>query len=320
MSASQSYPDGVSFVVTVYNKRPFLENMVGALKAQDGDYGRQFVFIDDGSTDGSFEALERLAASLPGAEVHTQDNAGSSAATTKGGMLAKLKWIKFCDGDDVIAPWAGRWAMEAAEAANVDGLWCRGKDRHLNAAYPDLGVFGPCPEHRDVTVLTDPLYTVIREGLTGMSNVMVRTEAFHGFGGCDDSVFVQENSLVLRTAGWRRRLAVADDVALSAVPPEAPGRISDNKAQLLHDTTLAFANFLRDDRNISDRYRRLAARRALGRAWKWRRREAGKSLLDEPLLYLTNLWASARLPLAADWAQRLACRAIAADHEVRLIP
>ncbi len=48
---------GVSYVVTVYNKAPYLPAMLDALAGQAGDFERQFIFVDDGSTDGSLDIL-----------------------------------------------------------------------------------------------------------------------------------------------------------------------------------------------------------------------------------------------------------------------
>ena len=42
---------GVSFVVPVYNKAPYLPAVLAAIHAQRGDFRRHYVFIDDGSTD-----------------------------------------------------------------------------------------------------------------------------------------------------------------------------------------------------------------------------------------------------------------------------
>ena len=56
---------GVSFIVTVYNKREFLPRVLAALAAQSGDFGREYVFVDDGSTDGSLAYLRAATAGWP---------------------------------------------------------------------------------------------------------------------------------------------------------------------------------------------------------------------------------------------------------------
>ena len=41
----------VSFVVTVFNKAEYLPLVIRSLDAQIGDFEREYVFVDDGSTD-----------------------------------------------------------------------------------------------------------------------------------------------------------------------------------------------------------------------------------------------------------------------------
>ena len=52
--------NGVSYIVTVYNKASFLPATIAALAAQQGDFEREFIFVDDGSTDGSIDQLRQL--------------------------------------------------------------------------------------------------------------------------------------------------------------------------------------------------------------------------------------------------------------------
>src|SRR5207248_4835918 len=75
---------GISFIVTVYNKRPYLPAVAAGLVAQRGDFPCEFVFVDDGSTDGSREEIERLTAGWPDVQILSQANLGPSLATNRG--------------------------------------------------------------------------------------------------------------------------------------------------------------------------------------------------------------------------------------------
>ena len=87
-SKEQSAP-GVSFVVPVYNKAPYLTGVLAAIRAQRGDFPRQYVLIDDGSTDGSLALLKELTGDWPNTVIETQANAGSAHATNRGIALAE---------------------------------------------------------------------------------------------------------------------------------------------------------------------------------------------------------------------------------------
>ena len=80
----------VSFVLTVYNKRRYLADVLASVAAQEGDFEREVIIVDDGSTDGSRELLERLGPRLPGFRLILQANQGPSVATTRGLAAASM--------------------------------------------------------------------------------------------------------------------------------------------------------------------------------------------------------------------------------------
>ena len=53
---------GVSFIITVYNKRPYLTDVLAAVRGQRGDFNREYVIVVDGSTDGSLDLMRDLTA------------------------------------------------------------------------------------------------------------------------------------------------------------------------------------------------------------------------------------------------------------------
>ena len=96
----------VSFIVTVYNKALYLPFVIRGLARQEGEFEREFIFVDDGSTDDSVKILGELKETLPGrVEIIEQDNSGPSMATNKGFEISTGDIIKFVDGDDVLMPW-----------------------------------------------------------------------------------------------------------------------------------------------------------------------------------------------------------------------
>ena len=79
---------GVSFLVPVYNKAPHLPAVLRQIARQTGDYPRQYVFVDDGSTDGSLEIVRELTADWDNTVIHGQSNKGSAGATNASISLA----------------------------------------------------------------------------------------------------------------------------------------------------------------------------------------------------------------------------------------
>ena len=72
--------EGVSFVVTAYNKERYLEATLKSILAQEGDFEREFIVVDDGSSDRSVEIAEDLIGSLANGKVIQQSNGGPGKA------------------------------------------------------------------------------------------------------------------------------------------------------------------------------------------------------------------------------------------------
>ena len=94
----------VSYVVTIYNKAPALPFLIAGLGAQEGDFDREFIFIDDGSTDNSVETLRRLTAGWRDVTIVSQANAGPAVALNAGFRHARGDYLKPMDADDLLFP------------------------------------------------------------------------------------------------------------------------------------------------------------------------------------------------------------------------
>ncbi|WP_405780310.1 glycosyltransferase family 2 protein [Streptomyces sp. NBC_00859] len=100
----------VSVIIPVYNPGPYIEDCVASLLRQtlpDGMY--EAIFVDDGSTDGTGERLDRLAAEHPQVHVVHQENSGWSGKPRNVGIdAAQGEFVMFVDNDD----WLGDEALE----------------------------------------------------------------------------------------------------------------------------------------------------------------------------------------------------------------
>jgi len=123
---------------------------------------------------------------------------------------------------------------------------------------------------------------VQRIGLT-MSGSLVRADAFRRVGGCDERVFVHDAPLFLRLARVGPFARCEGPVAL--MPTQDPGRWSNRaKGQVLHDVNAALMYFIGDYPDLPARIRRMALRRAAGRAWKFARRHGDVTFISQCFL------------------------------------
>ncbi len=300
-SGEPSVSPSVSYVITVYNKAPYLPGVIDSLALQEGVFEREFIFIDDGSTDDSAQIVHKATRGWDNVRIFSQENAGPAMATNAGVAVANGDLIKPVDSDDVLAPYTTRVLMEILEreGAVLAFGWLgyyESPDKIAFAAPPDLlsnpGVSNPGSLNPGaVEVFADPLMTVIDQGFAGVSHMLLRRDALRKAGGCDPGLFAQDHSLFLRLA-LRGGIAKLNHL-LCLGPAHDPSRVMANKAQVVHDSTLALARLLQQNPGLPKRYHRAVTRTIADRANKWARRELGrKSPLD--LCFLVN--AVAKLP------------------------
>lgn len=140
----------VTVIVPVYDKNRFLPALLDSLVAQDTD-GITFdaVCVDDGSTDGSGETLDRYAAAHDWLRVVHQPNSGWAGQPRNRGMdESDSRYVFFADADDYLGPQALRRLVQRADALGSDilmGKWVYEEDperpdRLFGKEMPDVPV------------------------------------------------------------------------------------------------------------------------------------------------------------------------------------
>lgn len=89
----------VSFIIPIYNCKPYLELCIASLMEAVGD-GDEILLVDDGSGDGSAELCDELARQYSQIRVVHQQNSGVSTARNRGIDMARGEYLIFLDADD----------------------------------------------------------------------------------------------------------------------------------------------------------------------------------------------------------------------------
>ncbi len=121
----------LSIVIPIYNKEAYVEACLKSLLEQDfQDF--ELIAVDDGSTDGSGDLCDRMAAKDQRIRVIHQKNGGVTAARRRGVEEARGRYIMFVDADDMLLPHAMRVlhaAIEETQADEVVGCYVTQKGR-----------------------------------------------------------------------------------------------------------------------------------------------------------------------------------------------
>ena len=91
-----------SIVVSVYNKKKYLERCLASLVDINTNFDYEVVVIDDGSSDGSDSICDKFSEMYPFFNVIHTENRGVSAARNTGITESKGDWITLVDADDYL--------------------------------------------------------------------------------------------------------------------------------------------------------------------------------------------------------------------------
>ncbi len=278
----------VTFITTVYNKSKYLKYVIQSIRNQTGDFKKEFIFINDGSTDNSLEILEKETKNLKNCKIITQKNKGSANATNVGIFLAKNKYIKFLDADDLITNNATETMVALLEEHLKCVLVYGEQTKTENFKKVDLKtIINP----KNIKIIRNPLKEAMKNSMFNPSQFLVRTNICQKTGGCDERIkFSQEYSLTLKLALYGQFLKLNH---VTAVLPEiVPGQISEKKINQLYRVSKALELFLKDNNSLNIDIKLFALRRLTGRSWRFAKRNYRAGLFSKWFyLYLIGLLA-----------------------------
>ncbi|MBY0336174.1 MAG: glycosyltransferase family 2 protein [Acetobacteraceae bacterium] len=99
MPAEPSHAPLVSVVIPVRNEAPNIAPLVAEIEAALADVPHEIVYVDDGSSDATPEALAEAASVAPVRRLRHAQSCGQSAAVITGVKAARGRWIATLDGD-----------------------------------------------------------------------------------------------------------------------------------------------------------------------------------------------------------------------------
>jgi len=254
----------VSFVIPVFKKANVLPEVLRALRDQQIFEPVEYIFVDDASPDDSVAILKRLSNQFDNFQIiENETNAGPSVRLNQGVRAARGRYLCLIDADELIVPNAVATMLRLLKAENAQII--HGKVAHSDLPATDIHP-APMPQQPEYLVSDSPLSLVANgRGFVRMT-WLVQADIFRKSGGCDEAVFVQDESFALRIASYANRMI--DLRAKMTYAPRIGSHISSNQAQLLHDRFLAHYNMLRDNPALNADIQRALSRKCISSAWK----------------------------------------------------
>ena len=261
----------VSYVITVFNKEEYLPEVIRSLEAQVDIDTREYIFIDDGSSDNSVEVIKECTKDLNAKTVIiNQENLGASWGTNAGVEAASHEWIKLCDGDDLLTPHSSTWLIEACEKLNVDHAWGHSAYFEWQGSEDPLTRPAPKPE---MEVMEDGLKFFIRNNPANSTCMLFKKSFYLKAGGCDTRLVSPDQMLFLRLFAEGPGARVYGDVGL--LPHAAPDRLSAQRGRSRYESVLAMYFLLTERNDISNDHIDYAYKRSISRAERFHRKVYG---------------------------------------------
>ena len=276
----------VSFIIPVYNKSKFLKPVIKSLKSQKGKFKKEYIFIDDGSTDDSYRILKQETKGMKNCQIIKQENKGSANATNQGIKIAKMKYIKFLDADDLILSDSTKLLVDILEK-NSSCILAYGLQRKVeNIVNVNLN---ERINNYEIEMIENPTKLAMRNSMFNPSQFLVRTSICKSVGGCDERIrFSQEYSLTLRLSKIGPFVKLNYPIAI--LPFSAPGQISEKKNNQIFRVSKSLELFINENNDLPIKTRLYAQRRLTARAWRFARNNKIKnSYLKYFILYLIGL-------------------------------
>lgn len=259
----------ISHVITVFNKEDFLTETLASLKAQQTSLLREYIFIDDASTDRSLAMLRAFSEEVPHVTIlQNNTNQGPSCRVNQGIALARGKYVHFMDADDILPLATIETLWQTLEKEQGDFLYgkCE-KTEMLGTELRKKTLSVPFDYHVSET----PAVTFLSKRFAGMA-LMAKRELCLKAKGCDERMFVQDESLGLHLALASKRF-IYTNIPIILVPKHNPTSLSHNKTQQHHDRFLTYFYAFHETQLVENTVRSLLYKRCLSSMWKYYRKQ-----------------------------------------------
>ena len=153
----------ISFCLPVYNVKNYIEECIESIYEQGIEYF-EIICVDDSSTDGSQEELERLANIHDEMIViHNDSNKGVSYSRNIAAKAARGGYIWFVDPDDKLIPGAAKMYLDVAYETKADAVF--GKYICAKESFEGLQIYKGTDKYQVVDFTnTDSFYSTDQKG------------------------------------------------------------------------------------------------------------------------------------------------------------
>lgn len=196
-----------AYIILISNNEKNIPTLVNSLKNLSGNFRKEFIFIDDGSTDNSLQILKSEITKLPRTTIITQQKQGSSVSINKALGLITTDYVHFVEGDEELYPDSTELLVSSTLKLGTQvaiGV-ISNKPKKSENEYVTLGL------------VENPIKEILDKKLpftqnVGKSGSLVHGELLKKIGTIDTSIYTQNMSLSLACAKYTKFAYLKQDV------------------------------------------------------------------------------------------------------------
>ena len=267
----------VSFICPVYNKEKYLPFVIHGIKNQTGTFDKEYIFVNDGSSDNSLEIIKKLTKKLPQTTILTQINKGPAFSTQLGIEKANGDYIKLVGGDDYLLPNCTSLLLRNLKKTNTVAIFSRYiLDNYLKK---NLKLFNQKEKTKNLKKISSPLHSTLLNCFSGTSPTLYCNKSIKKTSGCNKKLFVEDFSLALELSNIGDFSFIENITSVGPLGDENRIMVG-NEVQLLHDYNAAIYFFLQK-KLIKKNIMKKVTQKCIGRTEKFIRRTLNYSIFNE---------------------------------------
>lgn len=270
----------ISVVLTHFNKGPLLQRTIQSLNPDLPEL-TEIIVVDDCSTDPQWPEFSKYLEELyfPKVKIiRNQYNQGPARRLNQGGNIAQGDYIFFMDSDDVLVPNRLKDIALQLQATHCDLFYGNKVKTH------NIEVIHQHPI-MDTIISDDPLSFIIQHNIMEMC-VMCSKVVWGKSGGCNPSLFIQDESLSLKLGSAAQKLLFTETPTVFVIldkdetkQKRDDNRLSQNLNQQHHDTFFTIYDFINSNQLTQSQQHKLK-QKALSTYWKSLKSRDKKSFIE----------------------------------------
>ena len=230
---------------------------------EGGSHKREYILIDDGSTDSSAAVINSLLKKLPGRVIFIKrKNMGASFSTNQAVNLANAFWIRLLDGDDCVTYKSTEKMLNLALKYKTEFVYGKMK-RKEKKFYND--------KNKDHIFQTrkSGLKKFIRNCPANSSCIFLSKRRYYYSGGCNESFVSPDPLLFLRLFASGSGVFLKSIVTLLPFEDASKERLSNQIKRSRYESIFALIKFCEENSFIDTKIRKMAYKRSISRAFNY---------------------------------------------------